>query len=51
VITAYRNLVAHGRHPDEAIRVALVVLRIYHPSLGPCVMKLIRVWLSKQTRA
>jgi hypothetical protein len=51
VITAYRNLVAHGRHPDEAIRVALVVLRIYHPSLCPCVMKLIRVWLSKQTRA
>ena len=51
VITAYRNLVAHGRHSDEAIRVALVVLRIHHPSLCQCNMKLIRKWLSNQAQA
>jgi len=51
VITAYRNLVAHGRHPDEAIRAALVVLRIHHPSLCQCNMKLIRKWLANQAQA
>jgi hypothetical protein len=51
VITAYSNLVAHGRHPDEAIRAALVVLRIHHPSLCQCNMKLIRKWLSNQAQA
>jgi len=51
VITAYRNLVAHGRHPDEAIRAALVVLRIHHPSLCQCNMTLIRKWLANQAQA
>ncbi|MEL0293560.1 MAG: hypothetical protein VXA66_07805 [Alphaproteobacteria bacterium] len=51
VIASYRDLVAHGRHPDEAIRAALVVLRIHHPSLCQCNMKLIRKWLSNQAQA
>ncbi len=51
VITSYRDLVAHGRHPDEAIRAALVVLRMHHPSLCQCNMKLIRKWLSNQAQA
>jgi hypothetical protein len=51
VITSCRDLVAHGRHPDEAIRAALVVLRMHHPSLCQYNMKLIRKWLSNQAQA
>jgi len=51
VRTAFNNLITHGRHPHEAVRSALVVLRIHQPSLCTCNMDRVRGWLLRQCPA
>ena len=45
VKTAFRNLRATGRGPDESARSALVVLRIHEPTLCACNMNFVKDWL------